>query len=151
MLPQVLAATPVVQVMVQVIAVLLEPLTKPLKSCVRLVMTLADVGEIEIVTLEEFPDPQPSVPSAAARATIVENFHQLIPILPNFLNIRPLSACAGLRRLSENSLSKSHIHNPVRKIRDQNVLLTVNRNVRTGSKKFVFCGLLNKFIICGAT
>jgi hypothetical protein len=44
--PQEFAATPVAQVTLQVIEVLLEPLTRPLKSCVRLVITLARVGEI---------------------------------------------------------------------------------------------------------
>ncbi len=89
MLPQEFAATPVAQTRVQVIAVLLEPVTSPLNSCVRLVITLAVVGEIVMVTPEELLPPQPRAPSAAARVSIVENFHQLIPVLPKFLDLRP--------------------------------------------------------------
>jgi hypothetical protein len=46
MAPQVFAVTPVAQAKVQVTAVLLEPVTRPLKSCVLFVITLARVGEI---------------------------------------------------------------------------------------------------------
>src|ERR1700693_1059107 len=92
MAPHVLAATPVAQVRVQVTAVLLEPVTTPLKSCVRLVITLAMVGEIAMVTPAELLLlPQPQAPNAAASVSIVENFHHLIPVLPRFLDIRPRS------------------------------------------------------------
>src|SRR5580700_9291851 len=92
MLPQVFAVTPEAQVRVQVIAVLLEPLTRPLKSCVLLVITLAVVGETVMVTPEELLPPQPRAPKAAARVSIVENFHHLIPVLPRLLDIRLRSA-----------------------------------------------------------
>jgi hypothetical protein len=89
MLPQVLAATPLAQLSVQVIAVLLFPVTAPLNCCVRLVITLAVVGVTVMATPEELLPPQPHAPSAAARATIVDNFHHLIPFLPKFLTICP--------------------------------------------------------------
>ena len=92
MVPQVFAVTPVAQAKVQVIAVLLDPVTAPLKSCVLLVITLAVVGAIVMATVEEALPPQPSVPSAAARVSTAENFHQLIPVHPNFLNIHPRKA-----------------------------------------------------------
>jgi hypothetical protein len=95
MLPQVFAVTPVAQVKVQVIAVLLLPVTVPVKGWVRLVITLAVVGEIEMVTPEELLPPQPSAPSAAARVSNAENFHQLIPVLPRFLDIPPRSTIFG--------------------------------------------------------
>src|SRR5579862_9689796 len=95
MLPQLFAATPVAQARDQVIAVLLEPLTSPLNSCVRLVITLAVVGEIVMETPEELLPPQPRAPSAAARVSIVDNFHQLIPVLPKFLNLRPRRTSLG--------------------------------------------------------
>jgi hypothetical protein len=78
------AATPVAHVNDQVIAVLLEPVTRPLKSCVRLVMTLAWVGEMVMATVEVALDPQPIVPATAARTKSADNFHHLIPILPRF-------------------------------------------------------------------
>jgi hypothetical protein len=86
--PQELAATPVAQVKAQVTAVLLLPVTKLLNSCVRLVITLAEVGEITMLTpVDVLPPPQPNAASAAARVSSVENFHR-IPILPKFLNVR---------------------------------------------------------------
>ena len=91
MVPQVFAATPVAQATVQVTAVLLLPVTRPLKSWVRLVITLAVVGEIVMATPEELLPPQPSAPSAAARVSIVENFHHLIPVLPKFLDFALVS------------------------------------------------------------
>jgi hypothetical protein len=87
--PHVFTATPVAQANVQVMAVLLEPVTAPLKSCVRLVITLALVGETVMATVEELLPPQPKAPSAAARVSIVDNFHHLIPVLPISLIIRP--------------------------------------------------------------
>jgi hypothetical protein len=54
-----------------------------------LVITLAVVGVIVMATPEELLPPQPHAPSAAARATIVDNFHHLIPFLPKFLTICP--------------------------------------------------------------
>jgi hypothetical protein len=97
MLPHVFAVTPVAQVTVQVIDVLLEPVTAPLKSWVRLVITLAVVGEIVMETPEELLPPQPSAPSAAARVSIVENLHHLIPVLPRFLDIPARSTIFGSR------------------------------------------------------
>jgi hypothetical protein len=95
MLPHVFAVTPVAQVKDQVIAVLLLPVTVPVKGWVRLVITLATVGEIVMETPEELLPPHPSAPSAAARVSIVENFHHLIPVLPRFLDIPPRSTCFG--------------------------------------------------------
>ena len=58
-----------------------------------MVITLAMVGEIVIVTPPELLLlPQPQAPNIAAIVSIVENLHQLIPVLPTFLNIRPRSA-----------------------------------------------------------
>ena len=95
MLPQLVARMllSVSQVNDQVMVVLVLPVTTPLKSCVRLVITLAVVGEIVIVTPEDALLPHPMAPSAAARVSIAEYFHQLIPPLPQFLNIRPRMAC----------------------------------------------------------
>jgi hypothetical protein len=92
--PQEFAATLVAHVRLQVMAVLLLPVTRPLKSCVRLVITLALVGEITMVTVELALLPHPIAPSAAARANIVEYFHQLIPVLPNYLDLR--RSCASI-------------------------------------------------------
>src|SRR5258707_390175 len=72
-------------------------------------MTLAEVGEIAIVTPEDLLLPQPNAPSAAARVRIVENFHHLIPVLPRFLEIRSRSASFDLWRLSGPSIFESHI------------------------------------------
>src|SRR5229473_3475017 len=102
MLPQVFAATPVAQARVQVIAVLLDPVTKPLKSWVLFVITLAVVGETVMLTPEEVLLPHPHAPSAAARVSIVENFHHLIPVLPKFLNIRPRSIGPGAHATRAN-------------------------------------------------
>src|ERR1700674_4418789 len=110
MAPHVFAATPVAQVRVQVIAVLLEPVTAPLKSWVRLVITLAMVGVIVMVTPAELLLlPQPQTPNTAARVSIVENFHHLIPVLPRFLDIRPRSTSLDLWRSSGLSILKPHI------------------------------------------
>src|SRR5579859_2680051 len=100
MLPQELAATPVAQVRLQVMAVLLEPVTRPLKSCVRLVMTLACVGEMVIDTELVVLFPHPITPSAAARASIVENLHRLIRVLQKVLDLRPHGRNSFLWRLS---------------------------------------------------
>src|SRR6202051_5123219 len=93
--PQVLTATLVAQARVQVIAVLVLPVTTPLKSWVRLVITLEVVGATVMLTPEALRLPHPQPPSAAARASIVENFHHLIPVLPKFLDIRPRSTGPG--------------------------------------------------------
>jgi hypothetical protein len=74
---------------------LVLPVTTPLKSWVRLVITLAVVGETVMLTPEALLLPHPQAPSAAARASIVENFHHLIPVLPKFLDIRPRSTGPG--------------------------------------------------------
>jgi hypothetical protein len=79
----------VAQAKVQEMAVLLFPVTTPLKSCVLFVITLEMVGEIAMVTVEEALLPHPNAPSATARVSIKENFHQLIPVLPRSLNFRP--------------------------------------------------------------
>ena len=115
--PHEFAATPVAQVKVQVIAVLLEPDTRPLKSCVLLVITLARVGEIAMVTPEDLLLPHPIAPSAAARVSIVENFHHLIPVLPRFLSIRPRSTNITAWRSSglphfESHILRSGLQNP---------------------------------------
>src|ERR1700688_2944249 len=111
MLPHVFAVTPVAHARVQVIAVLVEPVTRPLKTCVLLVITLAMVGVIVMVTVEELLPPQPNAPSAAAKVSIVENFHQLIPVLPKFLNIRPRSTSFDAGRLSGPSSFPSRMLN----------------------------------------
>jgi hypothetical protein len=98
MLPHVFAVTPVAPVKDQVIDVLLEPVTNPQKGWVRLVITLAVVGEIVMETPEELLPPQPSAPSAAARVSNVENFHHLIPVLPRFLDIPACCTSFGSRR-----------------------------------------------------
>jgi hypothetical protein len=89
MVPQVFAVTSVAQAKVQVTAVLLLPVTEPVNCCVLLVITLAVVGVTVMATVVELLLPQPRAPSAAAKVSIVENFHHLIPILPKFFNIRP--------------------------------------------------------------
>lgn len=95
------AATPVAQVTVQVIAVLLEPVTEPVNCWDLLVITLAMTGETVMATPEVLlPRPQPNAPIAAESVSIVENFHRLIPVLPKFLNFRPRGAGLGLSRLS---------------------------------------------------
>src|SRR5579862_2684331 len=109
MLPQLFAATPVAQARDQVIAVLLEPVTRPLNSCVLLVITLAVVGEIVMETPEELLPPQPRAPSTAARVSTVENFHQLIPVLPRLLNLRPRYTSFGPCRSTDPSIFKSPI------------------------------------------
>jgi hypothetical protein len=94
MVPQFVASTllTVSQVKLQVIAVLLLPVTRPLKSCVLLVITLAEVGEIVMLTVEELLPPQPNAPSAATRVSIVESFHRFIPVLQKIRDIRTGSA-----------------------------------------------------------
>lgn len=86
--PQVLAVTPVAQTTAQVTLVLLEPVTRAEKSWVRLVITLAAVGETEIVIDEELLLPQPKALSAVARVSIENHFHRLIPVLPRFFIVR---------------------------------------------------------------
>jgi hypothetical protein len=94
MVPQFVASTllTVWQVKLQVIAVLVLPVTRPLKSCVLLVITLAEVGEIVMLTVDELLPPQPNAPSAVTRVSIVESFHRFIPVLQKFRDIRPGSA-----------------------------------------------------------
>ena len=108
-IPQAVEATPVAHARVQPIAVLLLPVTAPLKSCVRFVITLAMVGDMVIVTVLEALLPHPKAPSAAARVSIEENFHHLIPVLPRFLNIRPRSLSSSAWLPSAHSIFKSHI------------------------------------------
>jgi len=98
--PQLLAATPVAHVTLQLIAVLLLPVTLPLNCWVRLVITLAVVGATVIVTVDDALDPHPTAPSAAASAAIAKNFHHLIPVLPKILDIGSRIAIFGLRRPS---------------------------------------------------
>src|SRR6266851_9978758 len=70
------------------------------------------VGEIVIVTPAELVLlPQPQAPNAAARVSIVETFHDLIPVLPTFRNIRPRSTSFDPWRLSGLSSLQSHILN----------------------------------------
>jgi hypothetical protein len=107
MLPQALAATPVTQVSFQVTPVLLDPDTCALNCCVLLVITLAEVGEIVMVTLEELLPPQPNAPSVAARVSIVESFHRFIPVLQKFRDIRPRSANISARRFPGPSTPES--------------------------------------------
>jgi len=112
MAPHVLAVTPVAQVTVQVTALLSDPVTVGVNGWVRLVITLAMVGVIVIVTPAELLLlPQPQAPNAAARVSIAETFHQLIPVLPKFLNIRPRSTSFDPWRWSGLSSSQSHIRN----------------------------------------
>src|SRR5579863_1813921 len=115
--PQVFAATPVAQATVQVIAVLLEPVTVPLNCSLLFVITLAEVGVIVMETPEELLPPQPQAPSAAARASIVETFHRLIPVLPKSLNICPRGPRGDPCRSFRLSIFKPHMlnftpHNP---------------------------------------
>src|SRR5580692_11242765 len=115
MVPQLVAVTllRVSQVTVQVTAVLLFPVTEPVNCWVRLVMTLAEVGVTEMLTVEEALLPQPSAasPSAAARMNIVDNFHQLIPILPSSLDRRPYYASFSPCRLPGLPICAQHILN----------------------------------------
>src|SRR5216683_7361298 len=72
------------------------------------------VGEIVMVTPAELLLlPQPQAPNAAAIVSIVETFHQLIPVLPTFLNIRPRGTSFDPWRLSGLSSLQSHILNSV--------------------------------------
>src|ERR1700722_17709929 len=106
MVPQFVASTllMVSQVKLQVIAVLELPVTRPLKSCVLLVITLAEVGEIVMLTVEELLPPQPNAPSAATRVSIVESFHRFIPVLQKIRDIRTSSANIFTRRLPAPSI-----------------------------------------------
>jgi hypothetical protein len=72
-----------------------------------LVITLAEVGEIVMVTLEELLPPQPNAPSAAARVSIVESFHRFIPALQKFRDIQPRSADVSASRLPGTSIPES--------------------------------------------
>jgi hypothetical protein len=81
-----------------VIAVLLLPVTAPVNCWVLFVITLVVVGVTVMETPEEALDPQPNAPSAHARASIVDNFHHLIPILPKLLGAFPCGAGIGPRR-----------------------------------------------------
>jgi hypothetical protein len=108
MVPQFVASTllTVSQVKLQVIAVLVLPVTRPLKSCVLLVITLAEVGEIVMLTVEELLPPQPNAPSAAMRVSIVESFHRFIPFLQTFRDICPGSVNISARRLPGPSITE---------------------------------------------
>jgi hypothetical protein len=106
MVPQFVASTLLMvwQVKLQVIAVLVLPVTRPLKSCVLLVITLAEVGEIVMATVEELLPPQPNAPSAATRVSIVESFHRFIPVLQKYRENRIGSANISARRLPGPSI-----------------------------------------------
>jgi hypothetical protein len=108
-IPQAVAATPAAQVKVQEIAVLVFPVTAPLKSWVRLVITLAVVGEIVMLTVEEALLPHPRAPNVPARVSNKENFRHLIPFLPIFLNIRPRNISFAAWRPSGFSFFESPI------------------------------------------
>jgi hypothetical protein len=99
--PQFVARTLLIvsQVKLQVIAVLVLPVTRPLKSWVLLVITLAEVGDIVMLTVEELLPPQPNAPSVATRVSIVESFHRFIPVLQKFRDIRTGSTNTFTRRL----------------------------------------------------
>jgi hypothetical protein len=109
--PHVLAVTPVSQVRDQVIAVLLEPVTIPLNCCVRLVITLAVVGEIVRDTPEELLEPHPAAPSTAARIRSAQNLQHVIPALPKFPSVRPRAARTSSERSRPAlpSILQSHI------------------------------------------
>ena len=64
--PHVFAVTPVAQVMDQVTAVLLDPVTSAVNCWVRLVITLVAVGETVMETVDDLLEPQPRAPSAAS-------------------------------------------------------------------------------------
>src|SRR6202022_3366816 len=99
MVPQAGAVTPVGQVTVHVAAWSLDPVTKALNACVVLVITLAVVGEIAMVmdVAGVPPPPQPRAPSPSARIKIKQNFHGLMPVLPQKLVNRSSSRRFGLR------------------------------------------------------
>lgn len=92
------------QVKLQVIAVLVLPVTRPLKSCVLLVITLAEVGEIVMLTVDELLPPQPNAPRVATRVSNVESFHRFIPVLQKFRDIRTGSANTFTLRLPGPSI-----------------------------------------------
>src|SRR6266481_6269844 len=62
-----------------------------------------------VTPAEELLLPHPSAPSAAARVSIVETFHQLIPFLPRFLDIRPRTTIPKVQRSHALSIFESHI------------------------------------------
>src|ERR1700682_2147156 len=84
MVPQAGAVTPVGQVTVHVAVWSLDPETKALNGWVVLVITLAVVGEIAMVMDVAVvpPPPQPKAPNPSARVKIKQNFHGLMPVLP---------------------------------------------------------------------
>src|ERR1700676_925150 len=84
MVPQAGAVTPVGQVTVHVAVWSLDPETKALNGWVVLVITLAVVGEIAMVMVVAAvpPPPQPRAPNPSARVKIKQNFHGLMPVLP---------------------------------------------------------------------
>jgi hypothetical protein len=55
-------------------------------------MTLAEVGETVMDTVEELLPPQPNAPSAAASVSMVESFHRFIPALQKIRDFRTRSA-----------------------------------------------------------
>src|SRR6202171_6298076 len=146
MVPQAGAVTPVGQVTVHVAVWSLDPETKALNGWVVLVITLAVVGEIAMVMDVAVvpPPPQPKAPNPSARVKIKQNFHGLMPVLPQ--KTRQSIEQQTLRSVSttiRKFTSSKDAQTQVRATRNhnQNVRLTVNRNVRIGSKKLVRCGL----------
>jgi hypothetical protein len=77
------------------------------------VITLAEVGEIWIVTPEDVLLPQPNAASAAARVSSVETFHR-IPILPRFLNVRPSRLQPQLAEIARTNIIRPKAKFPSR-------------------------------------
>jgi len=137
--PQAVAATPVGQVTAQVTTVSVVPLTNGVKVWVVLVITLGDRGRDRHGNRGWTAAPaQPRAPRPSARVKIEQSFHGLMPVLPRTLNIR---SAIGPRFVPTPKIATP---SRVLYLTYSECLLTVNRNVRMGSKKFVFCGLLYK-------
>ena len=91
--PQVLAATPVAQVTVQLTFALLEPFTVAENDGPGPpAIALAVAGEIVTETVEELLLPQPRPPNTATNVMIEVSFHHFIPVLPSVLDLGPRRA-----------------------------------------------------------
>src|ERR1700694_1632547 len=112
MVPQAGAVTPVGQVTVHVAVWSLDPETKALNGWVVLVITLAVVGEIAMVMVVAAvpPPPQPRAPNPSARVKIKQNFHGLMPVLPQKLVNRSSCRRFGLcpPQFASSKVQKTH-------------------------------------------